>query len=51
MMLEMTPGAQAVYDELNGRKGILDGIEDEEIIAEICESTAEAVIRAVHEFS
>jgi hypothetical protein len=39
----MTPGAQAVYDELDGRKGVLDGIDDE-IIEEICEATAAAVI-------
>jgi hypothetical protein len=43
----MTPGAQAVYDELNGRKGILDGIDDEDIIEELCEATAAAVLRAV----
>jgi hypothetical protein len=42
----MTPGAQAVYDELNSRKGILDGIDDDEIIEELCEATAAAAIRA-----
>jgi hypothetical protein len=36
-----------VYDELNGRKGILDGIDDEEIITGLCEATAAAVIAAV----
>lgn len=42
----MTPGAKAVYDELNDRKGILDGIEDRELIEEICEATAAAVLAA-----
>lgn len=42
----MTPAAQAVYEELSGRKGILDGIDDQEIIDEICEATATAVLRA-----
>lgn len=41
----MTPGGQAVYDELSGRKGVLDGIDDEEIIEELCEATAAAVLR------
>jgi hypothetical protein len=43
----MTPGAQAVYKELNGRRGILDVIDDESVIEEICEATAAAVLRAV----
>jgi hypothetical protein len=42
----MTPGGKAVYDELNGRKGILDGIDDEKLVEEICESTAAAVLAA-----
>jgi hypothetical protein len=39
----MTVGAQAVYDELNSRKGILDGIDDRKIVEEICEAVYEAV--------
>lgn len=42
----MTAPAEAAYKELNSRKGILDGIEDEELITEICESVAAAVLGA-----
>ena len=42
----MTPGGQAVYDELSGRKGVLDDIDDD-IVEEICEATAAAVLHAV----
>lgn len=38
----MTVGAQAVYDELNSRKGVLDGI-DQDIVEEMCEAVYEAV--------
>jgi hypothetical protein len=44
----VTPGAQAVYDELNGRKGIFDGfLDDREIIEEICEAVAATVLSAL----
>ncbi len=43
----MTPGGRAVYDELNGRKGILDGIDDAALVEEICEAAAAAVLKTV----
>jgi len=45
--MSLTAGGQAVYDELSGRKGVLDDIDDDEIVAELCEATASAVISAV----
>lgn len=42
----MSPGAQAVYEELSDRKGVLAGIDDE-TVEEMCEATAAAVIQAV----
>jgi hypothetical protein len=44
-MPELTPTAQAVYDELNGRRSLIDGIDDD-IVADICESVAAEVLRA-----
>jgi len=42
----LTMEAQAVYDELNSRKGILDGIDDDALVHEICTAVADAVMAA-----